>query len=73
MNISINGKSFTVVGSAISYEKVVELAGLKGSPSVVYHAPRQGDLHRDGIMHPGCAPVLLEESLRFECVHTGNA
>ncbi len=73
MKIVINTRVLDFYGSQISYEKVVQLAGMTGHPSVTYRGPRNGDSQRSGIMHPGCKAVELDEGMVFNAQHTGNA
>lgn len=73
MKVTVNGVECEVKPSYfMNYDQVVAAAGLHGEPTVVYHFPRQGDVHRDGILHKGQA-INVEEGMRFEAVHTGNA
>lgn len=73
MTIIINGIPITTSKSELSYEDVVELAGKKGYPTVVYSSPRRGDSNRSGEMHFGCPTVHIEDQMVFSVVHTGNA
>lgn len=73
MQIIVNGNLLRFFGSQIGYEEVVALAGEKGKPSVLYRGRSEGDSQRSGTMYPGCKAVEVEEGMRFEVVHTGNA
>lgn len=70
MKILVNGETFEVEASHISYREVVRLAGKSGHPSVTYHQPRQGG---GGLMSPGSKPVPLTEGLSFSVYHTDSA
>jgi hypothetical protein len=58
---------------SISYEDMVKLADETGHPSVVYRGPSGGDSRRNGEMHKGCPPLVLESGMSFSVMHTGNA
>lgn len=74
MTIIVNGEEKDFSGEThIDYEDVVLLAGKSGSPTVTYRGPKTGDSRREGIMHPGCEPVMLVERMVFNVVHTDKA
>lgn len=70
--ITINGEKTLWAAPEISYEQLVELAGMKGTPSAMYEGPRHGDSQRSGIMHPGKI-VAVEDGMHFSVAHTNNA
>lgn len=72
--IRLNGQLLNVEGDTISYEQIVELAGLDARycPTVVYSGPRKGDWHRSGTMSHGKS-IELEPNLNFSAMYTGNA
>lgn len=70
--IILNGKTCDV-DAHLSYEQVVELAGLTGHPTVTYRGKRQGDSCREGEMHTGCNILHIEDGMIFNVMHTGNA
>jgi hypothetical protein len=71
----VNGTVHQIAVTHATYENVVTLAGYDQQRilSVIYQSKRKGDSHREGIMHPGCKPVLLEDGMRFDVGDTGNA
>jgi len=71
--VNVNGKPMEATGETVSYEYIVELAGMTGYPTVTYSGPRKGDMRRSGEMHMGCPPVVLEPGMIFNVCHTGNA
>jgi len=85
MTIIVNGVSFEHGWSAlfgdhgrepvtVTYDEIVELAGMPGTPTVTYAAKRNnGDTMRSGTMYPGCKPLELSHTMRFTVVHTGGA
>lgn len=76
MKISVNGLRHEVPGPTIDYEDVIVLAGFTAGRilSVSYCTRRVGtDEQREGIMHPGCLPVAIEESMLFDVGDTSNA
>lgn len=73
MRIIVNGASIEFKETSISYEEIVNLSGLTGSPSVAYCSKRDGDVRRDGTMYAGCSPVLLTDVMVFTVAHTGSA
>jgi len=73
MRIIVNGFAVYFEPACISYQEIVELAGLTGTPSVTYSSKRDGDVRREGTMHAGCSPVLLTDVMVFNVVHTGGA
>ena len=73
MEIIVNGETRTVTQTEVTYEDIVDLAGHKGYPTVVYQGPRKGDAHRSGTLHMGSKPVRLESGMVFSVTHTGNA
>lgn len=73
MKIVVNGNLVEFEPAYISYEEIVALAGLTGTPSVTYRSKRDGDVRREGTMYTGCSPVLLTDVMTFSVVHTGGA
>jgi len=71
--ITVNGRLVGFEPVAISYEEIVSLAGLTGTPSVTYCSKRDGDVRREGTMYTGCSPVLVTDVMTFNVVHTGGA
>ena len=69
--ITINGTKH-VVGGSVSYEQLVQLAGMKGSPSIAYSGPRTGDTRREGTVHIGQS-ITTQQGMNFTVIHTGNA
>lgn len=55
----------------VSYEDIVALAGLKGTPSVTYHKGG-ADGKDDGILTPGKS-VAVVAGTTFDAIHTNNA
>lgn len=72
VRITVNGVDFLVSETHITYERVVELSGQTGQPSVAYLGPRHGGTRRSGTLYPGCDPIFVEDGLGFTVAHTGN-
>lgn len=72
MKILINGSHVEVTEEVVSYERLVELAGAKGTPSLTYRSPVRGDSRREGTMHTG-QMIRLEDGMVISVIHTGNA
>lgn len=73
MRVIVNGCSIQTDLVCVSYEEVVEWAGLTGTPSVIYCSRRDGDVRRQGTMYAGCPSVLLSDVMTFNVAHTGGA
>ena len=75
MKIIVNGGpvELTAGPGHVSYEEVVALAGLSGAPTVTYAGKRDGDVRRQGTMYTGCPPVVVEDGMVFNVIHTGGA
>lgn len=73
MKIIVNGRLVDFESVCISYEEVIALAGLIGTPSVTYCSKRDGDVRREGTMYTGCSPVLVSDVMTFNVAHTGGA
>jgi hypothetical protein len=71
--ITVNDRLVEFEPISISYEEVVALSGLTGTPSVTYCSKRDGDIRRQGTMYMGCSPVLVTDAMTFNVVHTGGA
>jgi hypothetical protein len=70
----VNGKKMRVELTQLTYEQVLSLAGMTGTPSVVYRwRATLGDVSRQGTMWPGCEPVHLGDGMIFNVAHTGGA
>lgn len=69
--VDINGEAHVARGGVLTYEQVVELAGLRGTPSVVFSNADQDP--RSGILAPGDGPVRVKDDTHITAVHTGNA
>ncbi len=75
MQITVNGESVNVAPEdQITYDTIAGLAGHPGDQylSITYHWRGDGDAMRSGILMPGKS-VKLDEGMRFNAVHTGNA
>ena len=72
MKILINGSPHEIQGPNVTYEDVLRLAGRTMGASVVYYAPRHGDMRRRGTLYAGKS-VMAEEGMVFSAVHAGNA
>jgi hypothetical protein len=74
--ITVNGQQHAVVpDKPITYEEIVERAGQRGTPSVVYHGRVTIDgehYEKSGILSPGKSVKPLDGT-HFTAVHTGNA
>jgi hypothetical protein len=71
--IVVNGREHVVsAGRLVTYEVLVELAGLAGHPSVVYHWRGAGDHARSGVLRPG-AVLEIAQRMRIDVAHTGGA
>ena len=73
VKITVNGELVDFAPVTITYEEVVALAGLTGTPSVAYCSKRDGDTRRSGTMYMGCPPVLVADAMVFNAIHTGAA
>lgn len=74
MKVTMNGieRWLRQSDSPMSYEKIVELAGLTGQPSMTYHVRISGDTVRQGTLIAG-ESLELAHGMRISVVHTGNA
>jgi hypothetical protein len=72
VKIIVNGQEMPFSGSQISYDEVIALAGKTGHPSVTYRGHVVRDSRREGLMHPGCAAVEVDDGMVFNVMHTGN-
>jgi hypothetical protein len=79
MKIIVNGREVEVEEGELSYEKIVELAGMSGNPSVTFRA-KATDSHGNHwetgkAMSPGTTVNINIEMTRVvaNCAHTGNA
>lgn len=63
----VNGSAFSSRDRLITYERVVQLAGLRGMPTMVMHLGLQRR-----IVHPGMS-LPLEDGMHFQVIHTGSA
>lgn len=68
--ITMNGQLVGFEPATITYEEVVALSGLTGTPSVTYCSKRDGFVQRQGRMYKGCSPVLVTGAMTFNVVHT---
>lgn len=71
--IAVNGRLIEFEPTHISYEEIIAIAGMTGTPSVTYCSKRDGDTRRQGTMYTGCSPVLITDAMVFDVVHTGGA
>lgn len=68
--VTVNGKRLELVPHGLSYENLVEYAGMKGNPTMTI---RFGDRSREGvILSPGMS-VELDDGAVVDAVHTGDA
>lgn len=70
-NIVINGTKMTTEATTLSYEEVLQLAGLRGNPTTVYSYRNSKD-HSGRFLNPGKS-VDVWDGLSIDCCHTGNA
>lgn len=75
MKIHVNGREVEVEEGTLSYEKIVELAGMSGNPSVIVHAKAALGLELNRSLTPGTTVTLTSDMTRIvaNCAHTGNA
>lgn len=66
--ILLNGKQ-VFVKSLLTFEEVVSLAGMTGTPSCTYGGDRYG---KSGILSAGRS-IEVKSGTVITCVHTGNA
>ncbi len=69
-NITINGKKVQVDLPNLSYEEVVKLAGMEGTPSMTYFVRMTRSI--SGSLTPG-GSVNLHDDMSFNVCHTGSA
>lgn len=69
-SITINGVKWTTHDRHITYDDLVRIAGMSGTPTVVYE--RDGELKRCGVFTPGHT-IMIEEGMIFDLAHTNNA
>lgn len=72
MKITINGDAHETTAATLTYEDVVKLAGMTGTPSVMWKA-RGPAGESTGIMHTGSYSIVPSDGLSFNVAHTGNA
>lgn len=69
-HIVVNGENRPWRQSMISYEQLVALSGLQGTPTATYgNGPPSNP---EGILSPG-RKVRVRKEMVFDVVHTGNA
>lgn len=66
--ITLNGKQ-RLAKSLLTFDEVVLMAGLTGTPSCTYSKARYG---KSGILSPGKS-IEVQEGTVICCMHTGNA
>ena len=71
MNIIVNGRPVTISGNMLSYGELLLLAGLTGTPSVMWSL-RDGGEPLNGTVLPGDL-FHVGDGMVFNVVHTGNA
>lgn len=72
-HIQLNGRYLEVTGAEmLTYERVVELAGQRGHPTVVWRVAGKSMRMLGGALLPGHS-VLVQAGMIIDCVHTGNA
>lgn len=74
MKVTINGTErwLRQSESPMTYERIVELAGLTGQPTMTYHVRITSDTVRQGTLIAG-ESLELAHGMRISAVHTGNA
>jgi hypothetical protein len=74
MKVTINGTEHWLrqSDSPMTYERIVELAGLTGQPTMTYHVRVSKDTIRQGTLIAG-ESIELAHGMRISTVHTGNA
>lgn len=74
MKVTINGTErwLRQSESPMAYERIVELAGLTGQPSMTYHVRISADTVRQGTLIAG-ESLELAHGMRITAAHTGNA
>jgi FKBP-type peptidyl-prolyl cis-trans isomerase len=73
MKITINGDAHETTAETLTYEDVVKLAGMTGTPSVMWRVKNATGGLSNGIMHTGSYAIVPSEGLVFNVAHTGNA
>lgn len=76
MKININSKEVEITETTLSYERIVELAGMQGNPSMMYRMKNtMGDrsVYAEGILAPGEVVKEVWEGARFTVCHTNRA
>jgi hypothetical protein len=72
-HIIVNGSPFAIYVSWVTYEYIVQLALMRGTPSMTRDWTPECKHGRDGrIVHPGDR-IDLESGMVFTVAHTGNA
>lgn len=73
-DITVNGQVFTWTGDVITYEQIVELAGAKGTPTVVVSLRYPDGRHQDLSPVPGAEVYLADTTeVIIDCMHTTSA
>jgi hypothetical protein len=74
MKVAVNGTErwLRQSESPMTYEQIVELAGLTGQPTMTYHVRIDSDTVRQGTLIAGESRELAH-GMRISVVHTGNA
>lgn len=70
--IIVNGRPVGYREPVLTYEAIVALAGLQGTPSCVWRYRGQPAGQREGILHPGQG-VHVRAGMVIDCMHTGAA
>lgn len=71
VNVLINTTPKKLPAGVITYEQLVDLAGMKGTPTVTFHA-KHGRMQYSGCPAPGDS-FVASEGMRISITHTGNA
>lgn len=75
LTIVVNGVECTIPPQTktLSYEDVVFLAEMTGTPSVMWRVSKASGGLASGTMHPGSFNIAPSDGLVFNVAHTGNA
>ncbi len=73
MKITINGTQVEIDAETLTYEDVVRLAGMSGTPSIMWRVRNASGGLSSGLMHTASCGIVPSEGLVFNVSHTGNA
>ncbi len=72
VTVTINGVEHAMRPGEVTYEQIVALADLRGTPTVTWTGPPSPYLRDEGLLSPGQS-MLARHGLRITCLHATRA